>query len=69
MSRVNPRAGGSLLYSVVSEGTRVHVTSGTLVDAPTLEPQEHTLVGSKAPWYTIRDSLLQHAALPPADAC
>jgi hypothetical protein len=60
------RACGSLLYSVVGEGTRVHVTYGTLVDAPTLQPQAHIFVGSKAPWYTIRDSLPQHADFPPA---
>jgi hypothetical protein len=60
------RACGSLLYSVVSEGTRVHVTYGTLADAPKLAPQAHIFVSSKAPWYTIRDSLPQHPEFPPA---
>lgn len=56
---------GSLLYSIVSEGTRAHVTYGTLIDAPTLEPTAHIFVGSKARWYTIRDALPQYPEFPP----
>ena len=55
---------GSLLYSIVQEGTMAHVTYGTLVDPPTLAPQAHIYVGSKAPWDTICDSLPQHQELP-----
>lgn len=51
---------GSLLYSLVREGTVVHVTLGTLTDAPTIQPSAHIFVGSKAPWFTITDSLPQH---------
>jgi hypothetical protein len=51
---------GSLLYSVVRDGTFVHVTLGTLTDAPTIQPSAHIFVGSKAPWFTITDSLPQH---------
>jgi len=60
------RACGSLLYSVVREGAWTHVTYGTLLDAPTLGPQAHIFVGSKAPWYEICDSLPRHAEFPPA---
>jgi len=56
---------GSLLYSIVNQGTTAHVTYGTLIDAPTLEPTAHIFVGSKAPWYTIRDGLPQHEEFPP----
>jgi hypothetical protein len=56
---------GSLLYSIVNEGQRAHVTYGTLSDAPTLKPTQHIFVGSKAPWYEIRDDLPQHDAFPP----
>ena len=52
---------GSLLYSVVREGRFVHLTLGTLTDSPTLRPSAHIFVGSKAPWFTITDSLPQHA--------
>jgi hypothetical protein len=55
---------GSLLYSIVNEATIAHVTYGTLIDPPTLQPQAHIWVGSKAPWYEIRDDLPQHAELP-----
>jgi hypothetical protein len=55
---------GSLLYSIVNEATMAHVTYGTLIDPPTLLPQAHIWVGSKAPWYEIRDDLPQHAELP-----
>ena len=54
---------GSLLYSLVRDGTFVHVTLGTLTDAPTIKPSAHIFVGSKAPWFSITDSLPQHQAL------
>jgi hypothetical protein len=50
---------GSLLYSVVRDGAYVHVAMGTLVDAPSIRPDKHIFVGSKAPWYTIADDLPQ----------
>ena len=56
------RACGSLLYSVVRDGGFVHVTYGTLVDAPTLRPSKHIFVGSNAPWFTITDDLPQFEA-------
>ncbi len=51
---------GSLLYSVVREGAYVHVTMGSLVDAPSIRPSEHIFVGSKAPWFEITDDLPQN---------
>jgi len=51
---------GSLLCSVVRDGQYVHVTLGTLVDAPSIRPGAHIFVGSKAPWFTITDDLPQH---------
>ncbi len=51
---------GSLLFSVVNEGARAHVTLGTLVDEPKIRPSAHIFVGDKAPWFTITDSLPQY---------
>jgi hypothetical protein len=51
---------GSLLYSVVRDGTFVHVTMGTLVDDPAIRPTAHIFVGSKAPWFNITDDLAQY---------
>jgi hypothetical protein len=51
---------GSLMFSVVRQGEYVHVTLGTLTDAPTMRPTAHIFVGSKAPWYSITDQLPQH---------
>ncbi|MEK0417497.1 MAG: hypothetical protein RI949_1503 [Pseudomonadota bacterium] len=51
---------GSLLYSLVREGTYVHVTLGTLTDDPTIRPSAHIFAESKAPWSTITDALPQH---------
>jgi len=51
---------GSFLYSVVRDGTFVHVAMGTLVDDPTIRPTEHIFVGSKAVWFTITDDLPQY---------
>jgi hypothetical protein len=53
------KACGSLLYSVVRAGAFVHIAMGTLVDVPTLRPDKHIFVGSKALWFTITDGLPQ----------
>ncbi|MBP1853010.1 GFA family protein [Rhizobium halophytocola] len=55
---------GSLLYSVVRAGRYVHVTLGTLVDAPSIRPSAHIFVGSKAPWHEITDDLPQYQEFP-----
>jgi hypothetical protein len=55
---------GSLLYSLVREGAYVHVTLGTLIDAPTITPSAHIFVNSKAPWDVICDNLPQFEAFP-----
>ncbi|WP_054309645.1 GFA family protein [Mesorhizobium sp. 1M-11] len=51
---------GSLLYSVVRDGAFVHIPMGTLIDAPTIRPDHHIFVGSKAAWFTITDDLPQY---------
>lgn len=58
------QACGSLLFSVVRDGAFVHVALGSLLDAPSIRPQRHIFVGSKAPWFTITDDLPQHEAFP-----
>lgn len=55
---------GSLLYSVVREGTYVHVAMGTLTSAPTVAPTMHIFVDSKAEWDQITDNLPQHDDFP-----
>ncbi len=50
---------GSFLFSVVRDGAFVHVSMGSLVDAPSIRPTEHIFVGSKAAWYEITDDLPQ----------
>ena len=55
---------GSLLFSVVRDGAFVHVAMGTLVDAPSIRPNRHIFVGSKAPWFAITDDLPQHQEFP-----
>lgn len=56
---------GSLLYSVLQEGKMLHILFGTMIDTPSIRPSAHIFVGSKAPWYTIRDSLPQYHEFPP----
>jgi hypothetical protein len=56
---------GSFLYSVVREGKFIHVAMGSLIDEPTIRPDKHIYVGSKAPWFTITDDLPQYDG-PPA---
>ncbi len=55
---------GSLLFSVVRDGTFVHVALGSLVDAPGIQPTKHIFVGSKAPWFEITDDLPQFEEYP-----
>jgi hypothetical protein len=55
---------GSFLYSVVRDGAYVHVALGSLTDTPTMRPQEHIFVGSKAKWFTITDGLPQYEQFP-----
>jgi hypothetical protein len=50
---------GSLLFSVIADKEFVHVTLGTLVDAPGIRPTAHIFVAGKAPWYDITDELPQ----------
>lgn len=50
---------GSLLFSQVRDGEYAHVALGTLHDAPSIRPERHIFVGSKAPWFTITDDLPQ----------
>lgn len=61
---VHCRTCGSLLFSVVREGSYAHVPMGTLKDDPTIRPSMHIFVGSKAAWFDITDDLPQHDMLP-----
>jgi len=58
----NTRCGrcGCLLYSVVRDGQYLHVAMGALRDDPTIRPNHHIFVGSKAPWEEIHDDLPQY---------
>jgi hypothetical protein len=55
---------GGFLYSVVRDGKWVHVGMGTLQDEPSIRPEAHIFVGSKAPWFEITDDLPQFEELP-----
>lgn len=57
---------GSLVYAVIADpgNRRLHIPMGTLADAPSIRPQMHIYVGSKAPWYDITDDLPQFDTLP-----
>jgi hypothetical protein len=61
---IHCRICGSLLFSVVREGTYVHVPMGTLKDKPAIKPSMHIFVGSKAAWFDITDDLPQHDTFP-----
>ncbi len=55
---------GTLLFSVVQDGARVHVCLGTVDGDPGIRPQAHIFVGSKAPWFEIADSLPRFDGFP-----
>lgn len=51
---------GSFLYSVLNQGTHLHLTLGTLTDEPSIRPTAHIFVADKAPWHQITDALPQY---------
>lgn len=55
---------GTLLFSVVQDGARIHVSLGTIEGDPGIRPRAHIFVGSKAPWYAITDGLPQFEGFP-----
>jgi hypothetical protein len=61
---VHCRSCGTLLFSVVRDGTYVHVAMGTLVDEPSIRPSMHIFVASKASWHEITDDLPQYPEFP-----
>ena len=56
---------GSSLFTEKPLKGLAHLRLGTLMDSPSLTPQAHVLVGSKAPWFEITDNLPQFEDLPP----
>ena len=56
---------GSVTPMLMAEQGFAIVPAGNLIDDPGIRPQMHIFVGSKAPWYTINDTLPQHAGFPP----
>jgi hypothetical protein len=56
---------GSVTPMLLPQAGLAVVPAGNLDGDLGLKPQAHMFVGSKAAWYTITDSLPQHAAMPP----
>ncbi len=56
---------GSPLGTRAEDGTLSWVTLGTVIDDPGMRPDSHIFVGSKAPWYEIKDDLPQFDEWPP----
>ena len=55
---------GSSLFSDDFDKGLTHIRLGTLNEVPSLKPQMHVFVGSKAPWYKITDNLPQFDSMP-----
>lgn len=55
---------GSSLYVDKPITNMIHLRWGTLDEAPSLKPQAHVCVGSKAAWDEINDQLPQFTELP-----
>jgi hypothetical protein len=64
--RVYCRQCASVGPTLMPEAGLAIAPAGNLDGDPGIRPQGHMFVGSKAGWYTITDSLPQHAAVPPA---
>ena len=55
---------GSSVFTEKPSAALVHVRYGALLDTPSLSPQAHMYVGSKADWYEINDDLPQFDEAP-----
>ena len=53
---------GSSLYAEKPKRGMLHLRLGVLNEAPTISPQFHSYVGSKAAWDNICDNLPQYEA-------
>jgi hypothetical protein len=62
--RMYCRQCGSVAPTLMPEAGLAIAPAGNLDGDPGIRPQGHMFVGSKAAWYTITDSLPQHAAMP-----
>jgi len=60
------RTCGSNIPVASADGRMVYIPAGLFDDDPGTRPAMHIFVGSKAPWWEIRDDLPQHAEYPPA---
>ena len=58
------RSCGSVAPTLIKEMDMVICPAGNFVGDLDLRPQAHWFVGSKAPWYSIGDSLPQHEEYP-----
>lgn len=56
--------GTKLTFTFHALPDRVWIAAGALDDDPGAIPEYHIFVGSKAPWYEIKDELQQHAGFP-----
>jgi len=56
---------GSTVPMTVPEASMAFLPAGPLVGDLDIKPEAHIFVGSKAPWYTITDTLPQHEEYPP----
>ncbi len=63
--RFHCRRCGSVTPTLLPEAGFAIAPAGGLETDPGIRPQAHMFVGSKAPWYTIADSLPQHEGNPP----
>jgi hypothetical protein len=58
------RCGSTMLTTLAEDREHVRLRLGTVNDPPTQLPGFHIFVGSKAPWYEIRDDLKQFPGSP-----
>ncbi|MGH8177474.1 MAG: GFA family protein [Steroidobacter sp.] len=59
------RTCGAVTPTLVKEMELALLPAGNLLRDPEVRPQSHVFAASKAPWYTITDSLPQHEEYPP----
>ena len=61
------RTCGSGLFVEKPDAGLIHMRYASLDETPTLMPQAHIYVASKADWYEINDNLPQYSEAPPTN--
>jgi hypothetical protein len=60
------QCGGTLVYKLVKDDTKIWLSIGSMDDLGAVKPEMHIFTAGMAPWLKLADKLPRHKAMPPA---